>query len=134
MISKWGLVGVIIANALVWCVGTDNESSALRFLMLGDWGKHTHSHSHKSLSNIGTRKVSYQPDIAKSMASYCSEVAEGLSPCSFIIALGNNFYENGVWSSTDSRRDYVWKDVYHGVYSILNIPWYPVLGNGVTLS
>lgn len=37
----------------------------------------------------------------------------------FIVALGDNFYTNGVQSSTDSLWDSLWKEVYLGIY-ILN--------------
>jgi hypothetical protein len=48
---------------------------------------------------------------------------------SFVVALGDNFYSNGVSSATDILWDYLWKDVYINNYPQLNIPWYPVFGN-----
>ena len=47
---------------------------------------------------------------------------------SFIVALGDNFYSNGVSSSHDSLWDTLWKNVYLN-YSDLNVNWIPVLGN-----
>jgi tartrate-resistant acid phosphatase type 5 len=47
---------------------------------------------------------------------------------SFIIALGDNFYSNGVSSSTDSYWDYLWVNVYLDYYPSLRISWYPVFG------
>ena len=61
------------------------------------------------------------------MGTYAKENA-----CDFIVALGyvtigtskpdavrDNFYDDGVESASDSRWDYLWKDVYHGAYSSL---------------
>jgi acid phosphatase len=64
-------------------------------------------------------------DVARAMDQYSS----ALTPRpSFVVALGDNFYTDGVQSSTDSLWDSLWKDVYLG-FETLNIPWYPVFGN-----
>ena len=46
----------------------------------------------------------------------------------FIIALGDNFYTNGVASITDTMWETHWKQVYLQ-YANLNIPWHPIFGN-----
>ena len=45
----------------------------------------------------------------------------------FVINVGDSFYNNGVTSTTDS----LWTSMFENVYSqaSLNIPWYSVLGN-----
>lgn len=49
---------------------------------------------------------------------------------SFVIALGDNFYNNGVTGYSDYMWEYVWKAVYHGSYrNLYDLTWYPVLGN-----
>ena len=60
--------------------------------------------------------------VAKAMATYCDSF-----PASFLIALGDNFYNNGVASVTDS----LWSSVYTNVYNYdsLQIPWYAIFGN-----
>ena len=73
--------------------------------MLGDWG-------------ISGYNQAY---VAKAMGSW----ANTYSP-SFVIALGDNFYTNGVQSTSDSQWSGSWSSVYLG-YSGLNVPWYPVL-------
>jgi Calcineurin-like phosphoesterase len=67
-----------------------------------------------------------QPKVAKAMISYVETIS--VKP-SFVVALGDNFYNNGVKSSTDANFNYLWKDVYFQNSSNLYIPWYPVFGN-----
>lgn len=69
-------------------------------------------------------KKYYQMEVAAAMGA----AAATLKP-SFVVALGDNFYSNGVPSSTDSLWSSLWKDVYITPYADLNIPWYPVFGN-----
>lgn len=68
----------------------------------------------------------FQPQVAKAMGKYA---AQSKPVPSFVLALGDNFYLNGVSSATDVLWNYLWKDVYGG-YSGLNIPWYPILSLG----
>lgn len=127
----------------------------LRFLLLGDWGKGgstgqygssittdddqnssrsiTLAADNKNNNNNGggggggnknnNKKVFYQIQIAKSMATFAT-----IYHPSFVVALGDNFYNNGVSSTSDILWSYLWKDVYLP-YPDLNIPWYPVFGN-----
>lgn len=76
------------------------------FYSIGDWGKLT--------SGLGAT--------AKSM----DLVSRVLEP-SFILSLGDNFYPNGVTSSTDEK----WETIYRQVFTGKNLycPWYSVLGN-----
>ena len=131
--------------------------TTLRFLLLGDWGKggngggYTTSHmsdnnktfdddhdegflyNSTSISSIKSlmaesrglknNKQTYQAAVASAMGSY----SESFQP-SFVIALGDNFYSNGVSSSTDAYWDYLWTNVYLDYYKDLRIPWYPVFG------
>lgn len=75
--------------------------------------------------NNKNQKVLYQMAVAKSMGSFSTNAVPAPS---FVLALGDNFYSNGVSSATDSLWNYLWKDVYL-TYPALNIPWYPVFGN-----
>lgn len=81
----------------------------------GDFGKDV----------LKKKKVVRQMQVATAMGTYSSEANPQPS---FLLALGDNFYDNGVYSSTDSLWQYLWKDVYLQ-YETLNIPWYPVFGN-----
>eukprot|EP01039_Chlorochromonas_danica_P003408 gene3408-3734_t len=127
------------------------RGNTLRFLLLGDWGKGGSTGAYGSSFDDSTlsalrvtagddkgnkqggggagggkkQKTYYQVPVAKAMAVY----ANNTDPApSFVIALGDNFYDNGVSSATDVLWDYLWKDIYLG-YSSLRIPWYPVFGN-----
>ncbi len=74
----------------------------------------------------GKTQTYYQVHIAKAMAAFAASTQP---PPSFVLALGDNFYNNGVSSATDILWDYLWKDIYINNYPQLNIPWYPVFGN-----
>ena len=127
----------------------DSEDESLSFLLLGDWGKggtsasvystqasllvfdtaNDQSTGQRSLDRIGISgkdgEQLYQMDVARAMGKYSA----ALTPKpSFVVALGDNFYTEGVQSSTDSLWTSLWKDVYLG-FEALNIPWYPVFGN-----
>lgn len=77
----------------------------ISFITFGDWGRH------------GTMG---QPAVAAGIADYC-----GTNDCQFIVALGDNFYDNGVTSVTDAH----WQDSYHDVFDSLGLPFYPTFGN-----
>ena len=135
------------------------DRGTLRFLLLGDWGKGGNSGSYvtslfpdnndgdfddddelgilpKSPSTStqvvrglkNSNKATYQAVVANAMGSYSSYFQP-----SFVIALGDNFYTNGVSSSTDAYWDYLWTNVYLDSYQSLRIPWYPVFGKSDAL-
>lgn len=124
--------------------GTRPElAHTLSFLILADWGKSSTYGSrrlggHESKGDKGGGGKGgggtsyYQTAVAKAMGSYVananSENSEVSAP-TFIVALGDNFYNNGVRSTSDSLWTYLWENVYHGSYESLKLPWYPVLGN-----
>ncbi len=80
---------------------------ALHFLVIGDWG----------------RKGYYNQ---QNVADRMDEVAEALD-AEFVIALGDNFYPNGVASIDDPNWVASFEDIYKGYH--LEIPWHVVLGN-----
>lgn len=127
------------------------NSGTLRFFLIGDWGKGGNTGKYFSsfiggadddlthlapedpntgkiqveADNNKNNKVLYQPHVARAMAN----VAANATPSpSFIVALGDNFYVNGVSSATDVLWTYLWSDVYLQ-YPSLNVPWFAVLGN-----
>lgn len=125
---------------------TQNGDHSLNFLLLGDWGKggnsgyiksnldnsiignSTEDDDHKMIDKrkLKNNEVTYQAAIAKAMGTY----SEKFLP-SFVVALGDNFYTNGVSSSTDVYWDYLWTNVYLDTYESLRIPWFPVLGENI---
>lgn len=78
-----------------------------RFIAFGDWG-------------TGTRD---QRRVARAMAAWARR--EGLS---FMLTVGDNFYQSGVESADDAQ----WEDVFEEVYddpSLASVPVYATLGN-----
>lgn len=135
----------------------DGSPSTFTFYAIGDWGKggifgdirykgtptaspsvsptaseasenRFQSSIHVSAGGGGgnNNKVTYtyQMMISEVMGSWSEK-----APPSAIFALGDNFYDNGVLSSTDSMWDTHWKNVYLDSYSGLRVPWYSVFGN-----
>jgi tartrate-resistant acid phosphatase type 5 len=68
----------------------------------------------------------YQVAVAKGMSNYINSSAYNTS-C--ILALGDNFYDDGVLTSNDSMWTTHWKKVYLQNYTNLRIPWYAIFGN-----
>lgn len=64
----------------------------------------------------------------KMVAAAMNRIAERLNP-QFIIALGDNIYENGVSSPDDPRFLTQWANVFLDPYPALRIPWRMTLGN-----
>jgi predicted MPP superfamily phosphohydrolase len=84
----------------------DPLASKVSFLVLGDWGS-------------GFKEQ-------KTIAGIMHTVAE-LNQSEFIVAVGDNFYTQGVVDTNDSKFADYWKNMYTGY--LANIPWYVVLGN-----
>lgn len=83
------------------------QGPGLTYLVLGDWGK---------------RGLFYQSDVAQQMGKTGETVGS-----QFVISTGDNFYDDGVTSITDSH----WKESFEEVYThpSLATPWYVTLGN-----
>ena len=79
----------------------------LNFLVFGDWGRK---------GELDQREVAEQMGIA----------AQNVG-ARFVIAVGDNFYENGVASLTDDHWHQSFEDVYTA--PSLRIPWHVILGN-----
>lgn len=142
---------LIILGCTVLARADHSPVNVLTFLLLGDWGKGGTSGSYGQRRALGTvptdpedftnnnelmgsdndantkkeKKVLRQMQVATAMGNYATKANPAPS---FLIALGDNFYDNGVYSSTDALWQYLWKDVYLG-FEKLNIPWFPILGN-----
>eukprot|EP01031_Cornospumella_fuschlensis_P035781 gene35781-43399_t len=112
-------------------ISYSEQQSAVSFLLLGDWGKggttgsmgssadddnelqaprpnstltissvraSDPTNSHDRRKEDKESKVSYQVQVAKEMAQYAASASPAPSS---VLALGDNFYNNGVSSSTD---------------------------------
>jgi tartrate-resistant acid phosphatase type 5 len=85
----------------------DAKAGALNFLLLGDWGR---------------KGEPDQAAVAKQMG-ICGAKMEP----KFVVAVGDNFYEDGVASVTDPH----WQNSFEKVYTApsLQVPWWAALGN-----
>jgi len=83
------------------------QPQALNFIVFGDWGREGEPD---------------QQDVAREMAR-----AAAVTDAKFVISAGDNFYEDGVASTTDPHWHKSFEDVYH--QDPLRVPWYVVLGN-----
>lgn len=81
--------------------------NSINFLVIGDWGRNGEFH---------------QKDVAHQMG-----LAATKNHTSFILSMGDNFYPDGVISTTDPQWNKSFEDIYTN-YS-LNIPWYTAFGN-----
>ena len=97
-----------IAVSLPWAQAWGNNGDAsLRFLAVGDWGRH---------GQYRQREVSLR----------MGETA-ALLRARFVVSVGDNFYEDGV----SSIHDPAWQSSFEQVYTApsLQIPWHVALGN-----
>jgi hypothetical protein len=68
----------------------------------------------------------YQVSIAGAMSRWITLFTPQTE---FILALGDNFYDNGVLSVTDTPWTTHWERVYLRNFTNLRVPWFPVFGN-----
>jgi len=80
---------------------------SLSFLVVGDWGRNGDSH---------------QRDVAVQMDRAAAETGSR-----FTVSVGDNFYDNGVASTSDP----LWQTSFERIYDGANLqaPWYVALGN-----
>lgn len=110
-------IAAVLATAVL-CVATIHitaqpiqgitlEEGSVNLIIVGDWGRHGEHN---------------QRDVAASM----DVVAQKLDP-HVIVSTGDNFYPNGVSSTTDPA----WKSSFESVYTAhsLHVPWIVALGN-----
>ncbi|XP_060589228.1 tartrate-resistant acid phosphatase type 5-like [Ruditapes philippinarum] len=88
------------------------SSDSVRFLVLADWGG----------SPYPPFTTGVQVRVAHQMALKAEK-----EKVSFVLALGDNFYMNGVVGFYDERFKTTFEEVYH--QESLNIPWYIIAGN-----
>ena len=83
------------------------QSGGVSFFVLGDWGREG-----KDSQTVVANSMGKRGDLSKPQ---------------FVISTGDNFYQKGVQSVTDSQ----WVTSFERIYSAgsLQIPWYAVLGN-----
>jgi acid phosphatase len=97
-------VGSLLPSALF---AADAKAGGLNFLLVGDWGRNG------------------EPDqmaVARQMGIFAGQLN-----ASFMISVGDNFYEDGVKSVNDPQ----WQSSFEKVYTApsLQVPWWSILGN-----
>lgn len=102
------LGGLVTVGTGVAGVSIASPDPQLSFLVVGDWGRDGASH---------------QRDVATQM-----DVAAREFDCAGVVAVGDNFYEDGVQSIDDPKWRSSFEDVYNGS-RLRQTPWYVALGN-----
>lgn len=84
----------------------NKNKDSLDFLLTGDWGWNSYN---------------------QTLTAYQMGVYAWLIGAEFVVALGDNFYNDGVKNVTDI----IWNTAFHDVYTskYLQIPWFAILGN-----
>jgi len=102
--SQTALVGRLMSGPLR---ADETPADALSFAIIGDWGRQGRPD---------------QKQVARQMGVACKNAA-----ASFVISVGDNFYERGVTSLEDDH----WQKSFETVYDAasLQVPWYVILGN-----
>lgn len=103
------LAGASALTAQMTIVDSQAATAASRsLLVLGDWGRAV---------------APYQYEVAAQMNIAAAEL-----DCAGVIAVGDNFYEDGVQSVDDPKWRNLFEDVYTGTH-LRPLPWYVALGN-----
>lgn len=86
-----------------------NEKELLSFLVIGDWG-----------ANPKRQSIANQTYIANAM-----KLIHDKYSTSFVISVGDHFYEDGIINSNDKR----WITGFENIYDKSLTPWYIIFGN-----
>ena len=98
---------LLASIALGVSIHASEGTEGISFIAMGDWGREGKDH---------------QTEVAQQMAATGAAIDS-----QFVLALGDNFYDNGVQSVDDPQ----WKTSFENIYTapILQRPWYVALGN-----
>mmetsp|Transcript_3512 Transcript_3512/g.4725 ORF Transcript_3512/g.4725 Transcript_3512/m.4725 type:complete len:438 (+) Transcript_3512:232-1545(+) len=100
------------------------KSAKIQFLSVGDWGldlsPHT-DHDDGSRDDWSVRTV-------KGISHEMEKVASQFRDSSFVLNVGDNFYQYGIDDINDERWDTSFEDVFNGK-RLSELTWYSTLGN-----
>ena len=99
-----GLSGPLLTRGLF---AAGHSAGTLNFLIVGDWGR---------------KGQKDQVEVAAQMGRAATRIG-----ASFIISVGDNFYDDGVTSAEDPQFKISYEDIYTD--PSLQVPWWSVLGN-----
>lgn len=110
----WRLIPLLTGLLACYTSGSDNTGAndGLSFLVIGDWG--------------GLPSFPYRTLIEEAVANHLGNLAESTAS-KFVLALGDNFYFDGVSSVKDPRFQETYESVFKAVHSDIN--WYLIAGN-----
>ncbi len=101
------LSGLAATAGLAAMPATAATADQVSFLVIGDWGR---------------RGTNHQRDVAVQMDKAAAEYGTR-----FTVSVGDNFYDDGVQSTSDTHWRESFEDIYSGNH--LQSPWYVALGN-----
>jgi hypothetical protein len=101
------LASICLLAAKAEAQEVQKHEGALKFLVMGDWGRVGEDH---------------QKPVADQMGKVAKQIGS-----EFVISTGDNFYPRGVQSEFDPLWKYSFEDIYTAFS--LQWDWYPVLGN-----
>jgi acid phosphatase len=109
-LTRREVLGALAATAAVTAIPDALgavSADPLNLLVVGDWGRDGNAHQLEVAEQMGKA--------AKSLGCRC------------VLSVGDNFYEDGVQSTSDPQ----WRSSFEAIYSAssLQIPWYVALGN-----
>jgi hypothetical protein len=107
---------------------SENINATKLFLLSNNEDFDVQGNNNNNNNNNNKIYYTYQLAISEALGAW----AEKNLP-SFVVALGDNFYNYGVSSTTDSAWETHWKNVYIDKYPSLQVPWYSVIGNHVSV-
>ena len=92
-----------------------SSSSAFTFLAVGDWGA----------APGDSKKTRTMNKVAQSLTNYAAQ-----SSPKFVLAMGDNFYDDGVTSTTDPQWESTWRRTWVDPFPQMHgVKWLPLLGN-----
>eukprot|EP01059_Diplonema_ambulator_P028006 TRINITY_DN46707_c0_g1_i1.p1 TRINITY_DN46707_c0_g1~~TRINITY_DN46707_c0_g1_i1.p1 ORF type:complete len:348 (+),score=74.47 TRINITY_DN46707_c0_g1_i1:47-1045(+) len=102
------------ALSVLFIAGAAAAADSLSFLAIGDWGG--------TNASVPTSPGEVNNNIGM------GKVAGELGDVGFVLAMGDNFYEDGLWGSEYSKR---FQETFEDVFTSegLQVPWYVVAGN-----
>lgn len=103
-------LAIVAVAATAASLAARSHSAAVRFFVIGDWGRG------------GTRN---QTAVAAAMGD---RAAADKPPPAAVISVGDNFYQYGLVSPADARFDFTFVNVYTHP-ALASVPWYNVPGN-----
>lgn len=100
------LISFLVNIVSVFAMVDPNIHDSYNFIFFGDWGWNSFN---------------------QTLTAYEMGVYAWAIDSQFVVALGDNFYNDGVASVNDS----LWASAFNNIYTepALQTPWYPVLGN-----